>query len=88
LASFPFTSMAICSSTSMNLSTDKRFFRRAIEAARHGLILNFVSTPGARLGPSHLLRRLLAIVRMYAAVGCDTRPLDIRDLGAERRHWR
>ncbi|KAH0489422.1 hypothetical protein TgHK011_009853 [Trichoderma gracile] len=43
LASFPFTSMAICSSTSMNLSTDKRFFRRAIEAARHGLIMNFPS---------------------------------------------
>ncbi|TFB02993.1 hypothetical protein CCMA1212_005332 [Trichoderma ghanense] len=43
LASFPFTSMAICSSTGMNLSTDKQFFRRAIEAARHGLIGNFPS---------------------------------------------
>lgn len=52
LASFPFTSMAICSSAGMNLSTDKQFFRRAIEAARHGLIVNFVSAPEARLGSS------------------------------------
>ncbi|TVY47228.1 hypothetical protein LOCC1_G002415 [Lachnellula occidentalis] len=43
LASFPFTSMAICSSTSMNLSTDKQFFRRVIDAARHRLIGNFPS---------------------------------------------
>ncbi|EXJ86789.1 hypothetical protein A1O3_03743 [Capronia epimyces CBS 606.96] len=35
--------MAICSSTAMNLSTDKQFFRRAIDTARHGLIGNFPS---------------------------------------------
>ncbi|TVY90240.1 hypothetical protein LAWI1_G003684, partial [Lachnellula willkommii] len=41
LTSFPFTSMAICSSTAMNLSTDTQFFRRAIDATRHQLIGNF-----------------------------------------------
>lgn len=42
LTSFPFTSMAICSGTGLNLSTDKQFFRRAIDAARHRLIGQFV----------------------------------------------
>jgi hypothetical protein len=34
--------MAICSGTGLNLSTDKQFFRRAIDAARHRLIGQFV----------------------------------------------
>jgi len=81
LASFPFTSMAICSSTGMNLSTEKKFFRRAIDAARHGLIGNFVSATEAQLRSDQMLRYLLAFIRVYAAVGRDTRYTNLRDLG-------
>lgn len=49
LPSFPFTTMAICSSTSISLSTDKQFFRRAINEARHRLIGSFVSASPFRL---------------------------------------
>lgn len=62
LASFPFTSMAICSSIGMNLSTDKQFFRRAIDAARHGLIGNFVSAADTHLRSDQMLRYLLAVL--------------------------
>ena len=81
LTSFPFTSMAICSSTGMNLSTDKQFFRRVIDAARHQLIGNFVSATEAQLRSDQMLRCLLAVVRVYAAVGRDTRYTNLRELG-------
>jgi len=77
LTSFPFTSMAICSSTGMNLSTDKQFFRQAIDAARHRLIGNFVSSTKAKLRSDQMLRYMSAVVRVYAAVGCDTRDINL-----------
>lgn len=43
LTSFPQTSMAICSSSAINLSTDPQFFRRAMLAARQRLIEDFPS---------------------------------------------
>lgn len=39
----PLTSMAICCGSGLNLSADKRFFRRAMDAARQRLIGSFVS---------------------------------------------
>lgn len=81
LTSFPFTSMAICSSTGLNLSTDKQFFRRAIDAARHRLIGQFVRPTYAQLRSDQMLRDLLAIVRVYGAVGCDTCYNNLRELG-------
>ena len=41
LTSFPQTSMAICSSSGINLSTNHQFFRRAMLAARQRLIDDF-----------------------------------------------
>ena len=41
LTSFPQTSMAICSSSGINLSTNQQFFRRAMLAARQRLIDDF-----------------------------------------------
>ena len=43
LTSFPQTSMAICSSSGINLSTEKQFFKRAMLAARQRLIDDFPS---------------------------------------------
>lgn len=81
LTSFPFTSMAICSCTGMSLSTDKQFFRRAIDTSRRQLIGSFVSGTEAQLRSDRILRYLSAVVRVYAAVGRDTRDTNIREFG-------
>ena len=73
--------MAICSSTGLNLSTDKQFFRRAIDAERHRLTGQFVRPTQAQLRSNQMLRYLLAIVRVYGAVGRDTRYNNLRELG-------
>lgn len=52
MAYLPLTSMAICCGSGINVSADKRFVRRAINAARERLIGTFVSAVVTALCPA------------------------------------
>lgn len=71
----PQTSMAICCSSGINSSDSKRFFRRAIDAARQRVIGSFVSTP--RSTKHGVLTCQSADVPMYATMGCTTCHVDL-----------
>ncbi len=66
----PLTSMAICCGSGINISGSNRFFRRAMDAARQRLIGNFVSPAEAELCSKQLLTYKLALLPVYATMGC------------------
>lgn len=66
----PLTSMAICCGSGINISGSNRFFRRAMDAARQRLIGSFVSAAEAELCSDQLLTHKLALLPVYATMGC------------------
>jgi hypothetical protein len=66
----PLTSMAICCGSGINISDSNRFFRRAMDAARQRLIGSFVGAAEAELCSDKLLTYKLALLPVYATMGC------------------
>lgn len=88
LTILPLTSMAICCASSIKLSAEKGFFRRAMDAARERLIGNFVSASKTWLDADDVLIEHLALLPMYATVGRTAFHANFCVLGYERNYWR